>query len=168
MKKKETKADKLRKWHLPYPKFQWHHLRYKNPYQKGVLWFFTSLDIRTRDVEKYGTCISCGKPITVETCQAGHYAPAGNCGRDLLFHPLNLHAECPSCNAFDSGHLIGMRKNLVIRYGENGVLWVEEQYEIYRNSKAPVKDWKASEYEELIKQSSSYQKAVDKAKSKMV
>ena len=33
-----------------------------------------SIFIRKRDTkEGYGFCISCGKPITFETCDCGHY-----------------------------------------------------------------------------------------------
>lgn len=116
---KESKADRLRKWGLPYPQFQWGHLRYKHPYEKGVLWYYTSLYVRKRDVSGYGKCISCGKVITMETCDAGHFIPAASCGRDLLFDLENIHAECSRCNAFDGGHLLGYEKGLNERYGED-------------------------------------------------
>lgn len=156
MKKKTSKKDLLRQWGLP-EKFQWHHLRYKNPYQKGVLWFFTSLHVRQRDVEKWGTCISCDRPITVETADCGHFAPASSCGRDLLFDLKNLSAECSRCNAWDEGHLIGYRKGLVKRYGEAFVKDLEDRYLAYKESKTPVKDFTAKEYELLITNLPSYQ-----------
>lgn len=151
MKKKQTKKDKLRQWGLP-ESFQWHHLRYKQPYQKGVLWFFVSLFVRQRDVKKWGTCISCGKPITVETSQAGHFCPASSCGRDLLFDLKNLAAECPRCNAWDEGHLIGYRKGLVERYGEAYVQDLEDRYLAYRKSKTPQRDFTVAEYEKKIRE----------------
>lgn len=151
MKKKQTKADFLRSWGLPYPEFQFSNLRYKNPPEKGVYWYFISLHVRNRDVKTWGTCISCGREITVNTCQAGHFAPANNCGRDLLFDLDNIHAECERCNAWDSGHLFGYEKNLVKRYGEDFVKKLKARYLAYRESKEPLKDFKGSEYAEKIK-----------------
>ena len=157
MRKKETKADKLRKWGLPYPNFNWSSLRYKNPYEKGVFWYYTSLYVRTRDVEKYGVCISCGKPITVDTCDAGHFIAASGCGRDLLFHHLNINAECGRCNAFDENHLIGYEVNLDKRHGPGTAQILKDMFLEYKNAGTPIKDWKVSEYTAKIKELESYQ-----------
>ena len=159
MKKKQSKADKLRSWHLPYPNFQWSSLRYKTPYEKGVYWYWFSLEVRQRDVEKYGTCISCGKPITVDTCDAGHFIAAAGCGRDLLFDPMNVHAECGRCNAFDSNHIIGYEQGLIERYDQSVPQYLKDCYFEYKNG-GPLKDFKGSEYAEKIKQLSSYQRHV--------
>lgn len=150
MPKKQSKADFLRSWSLPYPSFQWHHLRYKTPPEKGVYWYYFSLWVRQRDVEQFGTCISCGKPITVDTCDAGHFCPASNCGRDLIFDEFNVNAECSRCNAWDEGHLFGYERGLIERYGIEKVAELKQRYSEYRTSKVPLKDWKASEYAERI------------------
>lgn len=150
IKKKPTKAEFLRSWGLP-PTFQWRNLRYKNPPEKGVFWYYVSLYVRHRDVAKYGVCISCGKPITVDSCDAGHYCPASSCGRDLLFDLDQLSGECKRCNGFDEGHLIGYRKGLITRYGEQHVLDIERRYQEYKTG-PPIKDWKASEYGQKIKE----------------
>ncbi len=155
-KKKTTKKDLLRQWHLP-ETFQWSNLRYKHPYEKGVYWYWFSLEVRQRDVERYGTCISCGKPITVDTSDAGHYIAAAGCGRDLLFDPLNVNAECGRCNGFDENHLFGYKRGLVNRYGKEAPLSLEDRYFLYKNSTDPVKDWSAKEYAEKIKALSSFQ-----------
>lgn len=153
-KKKQTKAGFLREWCLP-EGFKWHHLRYKNPPEKGVYWYYFSLFIRERDVRDWGTCISCGKPITVETSQAGHFCPASNCGRDLLFHPYNVNAECARCNAFDEGHLFGYEQNLKDRYGYPTLADLKERYLAYKNG-PPLKDFPRQIYIERIKTLSSY------------
>lgn len=161
--KKQTKADFLRSWGLPYPSFQYSHLRYKNPPEKGVYWYYLSRYIRQRDVEAYGTCISCGKPITVDTSDAGHFMPAGGCGRDLLFDLRNVNAECFHCNAWDSTHLLGYADNLDKRYGAGTALSLRKRRDEYANrdkSLPPLKDWKASEYAEMIKALPSYQQAI--------
>lgn len=128
--------------------FDW--LRYKNPPEKGIYWYLFSQYIRKRDVEKYGTCISCGKPITVDTCDAGHFMPAKDCGRDLLFHMQNVNAECSHCNAFDPTHLLGYAEGLDRRYGEGTAAKLRAMRMEYKNSPVPIKDWKADEYIRLI------------------
>jgi predicted RNA-binding Zn-ribbon protein involved in translation (DUF1610 family) len=121
------------------------------------------LEIRHRDCKKYGTCISCGKSIEVDTCDAGHYAPAGSCGRDLIMDQNNVHAECYRCNAFDQGHLIGYRKGLIARYGQDLVDDLERRYFEYKNSKEVLKDFKGSVYAEKIKALSSFQQEMHNA-----
>lgn len=154
---KQSKADFLRGWYLPYPSFKWDHLRYKNPPEKGVYWYYLSLFIRERDVKQYGTCISCGKEITVDTCDAGHFIPASACGRDLLFDPMNVHAECPRCNAWDESHMLGYERGLTERYGEDLVKQLKQRFFLYKYHSSPVKDWKWHEYAEKIKALPTYE-----------
>lgn len=155
MKKKESKADFLRGWGLPYPHFKYEHLRYKTPPEKGVYWYYFSLYVRLRDVEKYGTCISCGKPITMENTDAGHFMPAESCGRDLLFDERNVNAECKQCNAFDSTHLLSYAENLDKRYGEGTSQKLRTRYMEYKFGDT-VKDWKREQYVAKIKALPSY------------
>lgn len=155
MKKKTSKKDLLRQWGLP-EKFQWRGLAYKQPYQKGIYWYWFSLEVRKRDVEKYGTCVSCGKPIGMY-CDAGHFMPAGDCGRDLIFDPRNVNAECKGCNAFDKTHLLGYAQNLDKRYGKGTAQKLRDRRKAYKESKTPVKDFSAREYEVLITNLPSYQ-----------
>ena len=155
MKKKQSKREILRQWGLP-ETFQWKSLAYKQPYQKGIYWYWFSIFVRKRDVEKYGTCISCGKPIGMY-CDAGHFMPAGDCGRDLLFDKLNVNAECKYCNAFDEAHLLSYAENLDKRYGEGTAAELRRRRDEYKASKTSIKDWTASEYAEKIKALSSYQ-----------
>lgn len=156
VKKKQTKADFLRSWGIETPPYQYGNLRYKNPPEKGVYWYYFSLYVRQRDVERWGTCISCGKPITVDTCQAGHFIAAHGCGRDLLFDPLNVNAECPGCNGKDQNHLWGYEKNLINRHGAEVPSMLKLRYFEYKNSDVPIRDWKASEYAAKIKLLPSY------------
>ncbi len=152
-----TKKDKLRQWGLP-EKFQWHHLRYRDPYEKGVYWYYFSLHVRERDVKKYGTCISCGKPITVETSQAGHFMPAIGCGRDLLFDERNVNAECGPCNAWDATHLLGYADTLDLRYGNGTAMKLRQRKQAYEDSEVPIKDFSKAQYAEMIRKLPNYQK----------
>lgn len=146
---KQSKAAFLRGWGMP-PKYGYHHLRYKNPPEKGIYWYWFSLYIRQRDVENFGTCISCNKPITVETSQAGHFMPAANCGRDLLFDERNVNAECGACNGFDEAHLLGYADNLDKRYGAGTSTELRRRRDEYRSSGEVVKDWKSEVYSHKI------------------
>lgn len=147
--KKESFAAIMRRYGLPSFFSSPKHLRYRNPIEKGIYWYHFSLSVRRRDVEKWGTCISCGRPITVDTAQAGHFMPAGNCGRDLLFDPRNVNAECYPCNGFDEAHLVGYARNLDLRYGAGTAQELWDRREVYKASQPP-KDWSRSEYEAKI------------------
>lgn len=154
MKKKQSKTDYLRSLGVTEPyvlKMGFKGLRYRNPPAKGVYWHFFSSFVRQRDIEKWGTCISCGRPITMENSDAGHFMPASNCGRDLLFDPLNVNTECKSCNGFDEAHLLGYADNLDKRYGKGTALELRNRRQAYKDCKTPVKDFTAKEYEEKIK-----------------
>ncbi len=142
---KQSKADFLRSWGLPYPSFQWHHLRYKNPPEKGVYWYYLSRHVRERDVKKYGACISCGRPIAVDTSNAGHFMPAADCGRDLLFDEKNVNGECPRCNSWDETHLLGYAEGLDLRHGEGTAASLRLRREQYLAG-GPLKDHKADFY----------------------
>lgn len=128
--------------------FSW--MRYTNPPEKGIYWYFFSLFVRKRDVEKWGTCISCGRAITLDTCDAGHFMPASDCGRDLLFDELNVNAECSHCNAWDGTHLLGYADGLDGRYGVGTATKIRNLRNEYKASRAVIKDWKKDEYLEKI------------------
>ena len=151
--KKKSKAEILRDWGLDPRKVD---LRYKNPIEKGIYWYYFSLEIRTRDVNIWGVCISCGRPITIEGSNAGHFMPASDCGRDLLFDPQNVNAECRKCNAWDDTHLLGYAENLDKRYGSGTAKTLRERREAYRTG-PPVKDFNRAVYAQKICQLSSYQ-----------
>lgn len=152
---KQTKVGFLRSWLLP-ESFQYQNLRYKHPPEKGVYWYWFSLFIRERDVRLYGVCISCGREITVASAQAGHFMPAADCGRDLLFDELNVNAECPRCNAWDETHLLGYAEGLDKRYGPGTAQKLRERREKHK-ARQPVKDWKKEEYAQMIMALPSYQ-----------
>lgn len=151
-KQKEKKVDFLKRWGITDKNklkagFSW--LRYKNPPEKGIYWYFISLYIRHRDVKEYGTCISCNRPISIETCDAGHFMPAKDCGRDLLFDFRNLNAECSKCNAFDETHLLGYAEGLDRRYGYGTAQELRRRRDEHLAGPL-VKDWKATEYADKI------------------
>lgn len=124
-------------------------MRYKGI--KGRMWKVFSDYIRGRDFKKYnGQCISCGKITQYDQFQAGHFAPAGNCGFALLFDETNVNGECNTCNGFDKGHLIGYKNRLLQRYGKKTVEALEKKYGDSHFKGVTTKNWTKKEYEAKI------------------
>jgi hypothetical protein len=111
---------------------------------RGMLWTVYSKYIRKRDVGK--PCITCAQRLDEGDIQAGHYAPVGDSPLSLWFMEENVNGEHPSCNAdFNGWHLVPMRKNMVIKYGEDLVNTIDR----IKESKMAVK-WDEAQYVELI------------------
>ena len=110
---------------------------------RGMLWTVFSEFIRRRDT---GKCIACGFFKTFAELQAGHYVPVGGSSVDLWFDEHNVNGECEKCNAFDSFHLVPMRKNLLRKWGELIVHDIEKR----RDTHLSVK-WEETEYVQRIK-----------------
>lgn len=155
-KKKQTDKELAEEWGITNPNFRKSNLRYKNPVEKGIYWYWFGRYVRERDVLKYGTCISCEKQITFETCDPGHFMPAADCGRDLLFDEQNVNAECKQCNAWDETHLLGYAEGLDKRYGAGMAMSLRQRREDYKKG-PPLKDFKGYEYAEMIKKLPTYQ-----------
>ncbi len=146
---KQTKAAFMRSWQLP-EKFKWNHLRYKSPPIKGVYWYHFAKMIRDRDMAEWGSCISCGKPMS-EGGNAGHFCPAGSCGPDLLFDEKNCNLECARCNAWDEGHLFGYEAGLDARYGKGTAQGLKARYMSYKKG-GSQKDWSAAKFVEKLQE----------------
>lgn len=72
--------------------------------------------IRLRDCHGgVGRCISCGRAITVDTCDAGHFIPRTHTSTRWNTH--NVHAQCRECNRMKDGNIRGYRRGLIERYG---------------------------------------------------
>lgn len=81
--------------------------------------------IRLRDCDNNGAgfCISCGKPITFNTSDCGHYINRKH--MSTRFDEQNCNAQCRACNRFDEGNIQGYRKGLIEKYGEDAVELLE-------------------------------------------
>lgn len=132
--------------------------------RKGIYWSLISEYVRKRDFYNYGTCVSCGRRFnTWKDSQAGHYAPAGNCGFGLLFDLRNINGECAGCNnpVFSQGKLIPYRATLVERYGEAYVKKLDKRY----SKKEITKEWTQGEYDKEIKKLRKKIKKLDEENS---
>ena len=134
-KKMAKKRKLLEKYDLPsIPHSRWGTGKHptETDLLRGMLWTVFSKYIRERDQDK--PCISCGKIFDIK--QAGHFVPVGGSSVGLWFDEKNVHGECEGCNAFDSFHVVPMRKNLITLYGEE----VVEDLEARRHQTKKLED----------------------------
>lgn len=75
-----------------------------------------------RERDKDLGCISC---TTGRVSQAGHYLSQGHHSAHRFDIEKNLFGQCTRCNLFLHGNLIGYRKGLIRRIGEEKVLMLE-------------------------------------------
>jgi hypothetical protein len=95
--------------------------------------------IRNRDRDgDYFTCISCDRTLKIENYangsnyHAGHYYPGTESA--LKFNEVNVNGQCGRCNTHLSANLIGYRKGLVKKYGEDIVKELDQLDAIYKNT----------------------------------
>ena len=99
--------------------------------------------IRERDSQDgYFTCISCGRTLTTDQMDAGHFAPVKG-GSALRFDEYNVNGECKKCNGFDEFHLIGYRRGIIEKYGEGVLLHLEQNARL-------IKKWSRTELNDII------------------
>lgn len=141
MKKKQSVNSLMKEYGLSTWKSGRNALRYKSIPLKGIAWYWFAKYIRLRDAQTWGKCISCGKPKTFEELDAGHFAPARDCGLGLLMDALNVNGECFYCNQWNPTHLWGYEKNLDIRYGTGIAESLKKRYENRNQIINKVSDW---------------------------
>jgi len=103
--------------------------------------------IRLRDNDL--PCISCGT-TKKKQYHAGHYRTRGHCP-ELIFHELNVHKQCSTCNNFKSGNIVEYRLNLIKRIGEENVDWLEGNHNPLKLTLNEIKE-KISYYKTKIKE----------------
>ena len=72
--------------------------------------------IRLRDTRDGGYCISCGKYITFDTCDAGHYHKR-NTAPAIKYDERNVNAQCRECNGTPDGNKACYEDGLIRKYG---------------------------------------------------
>ena len=102
--------------------------------------------IRLRDSKPYGfkafKCISCGRVLSIEQADAGHFVKRSNMA--TRFNEMNVHAQCISCNRFHDGNYEEFRKNLEDKFG------VQKMAHLLQLGHCTVK-YSNSDIEEMIK-----------------
>ena len=78
-----------------------------------------SLYIRLRDTKEFNfkgcRCISCGEPTTYDMLDCGHFVSRN--AMAIRWEEDNCHAECRKCNRMQGDHLLGYRRNLILKLG---------------------------------------------------
>lgn len=92
------------------------------PKVRDYRWFAAKLDrvfskwIRMRDCQDgVGNCISCGKLISYEQMDAGHFIGRQHLG--TRWNEKNTHGQCRSCNRFNEGNKGMYQTTLISKYG---------------------------------------------------
>lgn len=93
--------------------------------------------IRLRDHNR--PCISCG--ATGGNHHAGHFRSVGS-SPQLRYCEDNIHGQCPKCNVFLGGNLLGYRRGILERISEDALRLLEENNE-------PAK-WSVDQLKEII------------------
>lgn len=82
-------------------------------------------------------CISCGR-MHQGQWHAGHYRTV-KAHPELRFEPDNVHQQCAPCNNHLSGNLVGYRKGLLTRLGQDRLSWLEGPHEAKHYSIEEIK-----------------------------
>lgn len=80
---------------------------------KKKVWIVFSRYIRERD---NWTCFTCGKMERGSQMHAGHFISRSHAS--TLFHEMNVHAQCASCNMFRNGQPHLYAEKLIRIHGE--------------------------------------------------
>lgn len=94
--------------------------------KKELAWKKTSIVVRRRYSDKLGfcQCVTCGDVKHWKEMQAGHFVP----GRtdSILFEETNIHVQCYSCNVCRSGSLIEYYQFMLMTYGQEEILRLQQ------------------------------------------
>ena len=128
-----------------------------------------SLYIRMRDSREFHfkafRCISCGDVKPFEQMDCGHFVSRN--AMAIRWDEQNCSGECRKCNRLQGDHLLGYRKNLIIKLGTNAIRGTiadsldgkkrleiikrlgEEKVEALEAQKYASKKWSVEELQEL-------------------
>lgn len=109
--------------------------------------------IRERD--KGLPCISCGRSSGCKV-NAGHYLSV-KAHPELRFDEKNVNLQCEHCNCFLSGNLLGYRKGLIERFGQEYIDYLEKHHPLKKHVVEELHEIKAlyiKKKKDLINESS--------------
>lgn len=115
----------------------------KVSYLKKKLDRVFSVYIRLRDSDESGfcSCITCGAINHWKEVDAGHFYNRDR--NSTRYHENNVHAQCRSCNRYQSGETAKYGYNLMNKYDMAILKELNDLQSMY-------KKWKTYELEELI------------------
>lgn len=89
-----------------------------------------SLHVRHRgETFGYNHCYTCGKYLPIDELQAGHFIPRRY--HAVRWHPVNVWAQCNTCNVEKHGNLEKYERKLVAMFSQEAV---DELWELARSS----------------------------------
>jgi len=113
-------------------------------------WKAFSEMIRARDeVNGYFTCPTCGRILTIDQADAGHYISRSR--KAVMFDEMNVHAQCRNCNRFKEGNHFLYRKWLIEKFGIKKVEELELRAQIRAGFKTADLLFMAEEFKERTK-----------------
>lgn len=130
---------------------------------RGIYWYWLSRDVRKKEWDKYGVCITCLEPIEDwrVNCDCGHILASSFCGEYLRLNPINLTIQHKKCNNPRFSPHAGVANALNIDK-RHGVGYMENLYSLRKKeAKCPT----TNEYKELIRNLDSYKQTVEKLNS---
>lgn len=92
--------------------------RQKLPSMKSLrtkAWYLFSIWVRSNGADDFGrvACYTCGRVYHWTDLNAGHYRHDSH-----DFDPMNVKAQCPGCNLYESGRSDNFYLHLVQEYGK--------------------------------------------------
>lgn len=126
------------------------------PAQKR-LWRVVSEKYRQDDWNTYGPhCAVCGAFLeTWEHGQLGHFHRYSLCNGWFKYERRNMAMICAGCNMNDGGLTsFKFAEALRIRYGEDIILWIEQENQRHRGEK--LEDWMIVDYAATVDPSRVY------------
>lgn len=72
------------------------------------------------DEHGYVSCVSCGVRKPWKEMDCGHFIPKSR-GANVRYIEENSAPECPGCNRYNEGHLIGYTRWMIDFYGEDKI-----------------------------------------------
>jgi hypothetical protein len=101
----------------------------------------TAFNAFIRERDKGLPCISCGRHHQGQF-HAGHYLSVG-AHPEMRFDERNVYLQCAPCNNHLSGNIVEYRKNLIVRYGQKVVDYLESKHEAKKYTVEQIKEIKS-------------------------
>lgn len=105
--------------------------------------------IRKRDaVNGYVKCITCGGIFHWKDVDCGHYISRKY--NSTRYNEINCNAQCRACNRFKGGREEEYRKALILKYGIDTILNLEQKkYDFHKLDKYEIDELKKKFKEKL-------------------
>jgi hypothetical protein len=89
---------------------------------------FIQLYVRLLETDDngYGYCKSCGKMLTWQESNGGHFQPKGRNYNAAAFEEDNVHLQCETCNCYRGGNPAGYYEYMLKTYGKKAIAEIKQ------------------------------------------